>query len=171
MNEFDHKVQDQMIGNSPKRKSRMSSSEVISIMILFQLSACRNFKSFYLLYVKKHLKAEFPGTVSYNRFVELQKQVVLPLAVFAKTCCLGDCTGISFIDSTPLRVCNNKRIFNHKVFQGIVTRGKSTMGYFYGFIRLCCMNKSSKKKHSYGLIAIGLSHLFTNRHTKACHYI
>ena len=37
--------------------------------------------------------------------------------------------------------------------------------------RLCCMNKSSKKKHSYGLIAIGLSHLFTNRHTKACHYI
>ncbi len=36
---------------------------------------------------------------------------------------------------------------------------------------LCCMNKSSKKKHSYGLIAIGLSHLFTNRHTKACHYI
>ena len=37
--------------------------------------------------------------------------------------------------------------------------------------RLCCMNKSSKKKHSYGLIAIGLSHLFTNRHTKTCHYI
>ncbi len=112
MIEFDHKVYGQMIGNVPKRKPTMSSSEVISIMILFQLSACRNFKSFYLLYVKRHLRDDFPRTVSYNRFVELQKQVVLPLAVFAKTCCLGECTGISFIDSTPLRVCHNKRIFN-----------------------------------------------------------
>lgn len=133
MIDFTHKVQSQMIGNPPKRKPTMSSSEVICIMILFQLSSCRNFKSFYLLYVKKHLHEEFPRTVSYNRFVELQKQVVFPLAVFAKTCCLGECTGISFIDSTPLRVCDNKRIFNHKVFKGIATRGKSTMGYFYGF--------------------------------------
>ena len=55
------------------------------------------------------------------------------MAVFAKTCCTGDCTGISFIDSTPLRVCRNKRIFNHKVFKNIATRGKSTIGFFYGF--------------------------------------
>jgi hypothetical protein len=61
--------------------------------------------------------------------VELQKQVILPMALFAKTCCLGECSGISFIDSTPLRVCKNKRIFNHKVFHGIATRGKSTMGF------------------------------------------
>lgn len=55
------------------------------------------------------------------------------MAVFAKTICTGECTGISFIDSTPIRVCRNKRIFNHKVFEGIATRGKSTMGYFFGF--------------------------------------
>ena len=65
--------------------------------------------------------------------VELQKQVILPMALFAKTCCLGECSDISFIDSTPLSVCKNKRIFNHKVFDGIATRGKSMMGYFYGF--------------------------------------
>lgn len=46
---------------------------------------------------------------------------------------LGTCTGISFVDSIPIRVCDNNRIFNHKVFQGIATRGKSTMGYFFGF--------------------------------------
>ena len=27
----------------------------------------------------------------------------------------------------------NKRIFNHKVFEGLANRGKSTMSYFYGF--------------------------------------
>jgi len=133
MIEFKREISKMIIGNAPKRKPTMSSSEVITIMILFQLSAVRNFKSFYLFYVKKHLQNEFPKTVSYNRFVELQKQVLLPVALFSKTCCLGECSGISFIDSTPLRVCKNKRIFNHKVFQGIATRGKSTMGYFYGF--------------------------------------
>jgi hypothetical protein len=133
MIEFSNSFQNYYLGNAPKRKPLMSDSEVISILILFQLSNTRNFKSFYNLYLKKHLKSYFPNTVSYNRFVELGKRIVLPLAIFTKTCCLGDCTGTSFIDSTPLRVCKNKRIFNHKVFNGIATRGKSTMGYFYGF--------------------------------------
>ena len=53
--------------------------------------------------------------------------------MFLKLSRLGQSTGISFIDSTPIRVCRNKRIFNHKVFDGIAQRGKSTMGYFFGF--------------------------------------
>lgn len=133
MIEFNNKITKNYLGNIPKRKPKMKHSEVITIMILFHLSSYRTFKSFYLEHIKVHLTDYFPQTVSYNRFVELQKQVVLPLAVFAKTCCLGKCTGISFIDSTPLRVCKNKRIFNHKVFKDIATTGKSTMGYFYGF--------------------------------------
>ncbi len=133
MLEFEAHLSAHLIGNKPKIEPKMVSSEVMTIMILFQLSGVRCFKWFYLKYVQKHLQDDFPKTVSYNRFVELQKQVVLPMAVFAKTCCLGNCSGISFMDSTPLRVCNNKRIFNHKVFDGIATRGKSTMGWFYGF--------------------------------------
>lgn len=131
--EFDQHLSKHLIGNTPKRKPRLSTSEVMTIMILFQLSGVRCFKWFYKQYVTKHLSEEFPQLVSYNRFVELQKKVVLHMALFAKTCCLGDCTGISFVDSTPIRVCKNKRIFNHKVFKNIATRGKSTMGYFYGF--------------------------------------
>jgi len=50
-----------------------------------------------------------------------------------KTCCLGECTGISFVDSTPIRACGNKRITQNKVFRDIATIGKSTMGWFYGF--------------------------------------
>lgn len=133
MLEFNSVMSKTSIGNKPKRKPRMSESEVISIMILFQLSGTKNFKCFYLGYVQKHLFSWFTKTVSYNRFVELQKKAVLALAIFTKTCCLGDCTGISFVDSTPIRVCNKKRIYNHKVFQDIATVGKSTMGWFFGF--------------------------------------
>jgi len=55
------------------------------------------------------------------------------MVIFLKVMRLGSCTGISIVDATTLRVCNNKRIFNHKVFAGIAQRGKSTMGYFFGF--------------------------------------
>lgn len=55
------------------------------------------------------------------------------LAIFVKTFCVGECTGISYVDSTPLRVCKNKRIGRHKVFKGIAEVGKSIMGWFYGF--------------------------------------
>jgi len=37
------------------------------------------------------------------------------------------------MDSTPLRVCKNKRISRNKVFEGIAKLGKSTMGFFFGF--------------------------------------
>lgn len=131
--EFEAEFERRALGKKPTRKPILSTSEVMTIMVLFQLSGFRDFKNFYNNYVRIHLRSDFPDLVSYNRFVELQKRALLPMAVFAKTCCSAPCTGISFVDSTPLRVCHNKRIFNHKVFDGIATRGKSTMGYFYGF--------------------------------------
>ena len=80
--------------------------------------------------------------MSYNRFVELEKTVALPLAIFIKKVLLGKCTGISFVDSTPLRVCRNQRIHIHKVFKGIAQRGKCSMGWFFGFkLHLICNEK------------------------------
>lgn len=119
--------------NKRNRPFKMSISEILTITVLFHLSGYRTFKHFYLYYVQKHLQKEFPDTVSYNRFVELMQANMLPLTLYMKTCCLGECTGISFIDSTPIRACKNKRIKNNKVFQGIATTGRSTMGWFYGF--------------------------------------
>lgn len=47
-----------------------------------------------------------------------------------------------WMDSTKLCVCHNKRIANHKVFAGIAQRGKSSMGWFYGFkLHLVCNDK------------------------------
>ena len=116
-----------------KRAFRMSDSEVITIMILFHLSHHRDLKFFYLNYIKNHCTGEFPNTVSYTRFVELQQKALVPMVLFLKSCCLGKCTGISIIDSTPIRVCHIKRERSHKVFKGIATKGKSTIGWFFGF--------------------------------------
>lgn len=81
-------------------------------------------------------------TVSYTRFVESQKIAAIPLAIFIKKVLLGKCTGISFVDSTPLRVCRNQRIHVHKVFKGIAERGKCSMGWFFGFkLHLICNEK------------------------------
>lgn len=131
--EFSKNFDSYLIGNKPKRTPKMNNSEVITILILFHFGGFRNFKHFYLFYVKKHMETEFPNTVSYNRFIELSHSVSIHMTLFLKTCCLGECTGISFVDSTPLRVCKNKRIKRNKVFKGIATTGKSTMGWFYGF--------------------------------------
>ena len=131
--EYSEIVAKSLIGNKAKRPSIMSQSEVITLAIIFQLSGFRTLKHFYIFYVKTHMKDDFPNTVSYNRFTELMQQNLMAMTLFLKTCCLGDCSGISFIDSTPVRVCKNKRIHNHKVFKGIATTGKSTMGWFHGF--------------------------------------
>lgn len=131
--EFFKTMNSHSLGNKSKRKPIMSTSEIITIMVLFHYGQYRNMKHFYLYYVKKHMQSDFPSTVSYNRFVELMQQSTLPMTVLLKTYCLGESTGISFVDSTPIRACKNKRIRNNKTFKGIATTGKSTMGWFYGF--------------------------------------
>ena len=102
------------------------------IAILFQHSHYRTFKAFYTEHVQQHLHTEFPQLVSYSRFVELLPTVVVPLLVYLQTQ-LGHCSGISFIDSTALAVCHNARIGQHRVFAVDARRGKTSVGWFYGF--------------------------------------
>ena len=81
----------------------------------------------------------FPHKLSYNSFWELEARVSVEMMMFLQICCLGRCTGISFIDSTSIPVCHNKRINRNKVFKDYVTRGKSTMGWYFGFkLHLIC---------------------------------
>jgi hypothetical protein len=101
-------------------------------MLLFHQSHCRDLKYFYLNRIRNR-KADFPQTVSYSRFVELQRKALLPMAVFLQVCCPGECTDILIIDSTPVRVCHIKRERSHKVFKGMAAKGKSTAGWFFGF--------------------------------------
>jgi len=115
------------------KSKTLSLSEVMTITIYFHLSGYRTFKTYYKEHVSTVLKPYFPKLVSYNRFVELMQEALIPLLLYMIKFRTGKCTGISFIDSTTLDVCNNRRIYSHKVFKGIAERGKSSTGWFYGF--------------------------------------
>ncbi len=78
------------------------------------------------------LRREFPHLPSYNRFVELMADVLQPIVAFMESRC-GKSDGITCVDSTPLRVCQNIRIPRHKTFVDEAGRGKSSTGWFYGF--------------------------------------
>lgn len=142
---FDATIKEKLISDGKVHRNKpckMSESEVATILVLFHLGGYRCLKHFYLQYVCKHMSNDFPKTLSYNRFVELQAKISLMLVCFLKMCRLGECTGVSFVDSTKLCVCDNKRIPRHKVFAGIAQRGKSSMGWFYGFkLHLVCNDK------------------------------
>lgn len=114
------------------RHTELSTSEMMTIVIHFHQSHFRTFKAYYQDYVLCHLRGEFPKLVSYNRFVELMGRALVPLMAYFVHC-KGRCTGISFVDATPLAVCHNRRIARHKVFEGLAARGKTSMGWFYGF--------------------------------------
>jgi hypothetical protein len=133
--EFEPMLNSKRIGKAKIRNtpSKLSMSEVMTIQIIFHHSGFRTFKDFYLGYVCIHLNDLFPKTVSYNRMTDLNSKSMLHLFAYLKSFGLGDCTGISFIDSTPLRVCDNRRIHQHKTFKGIAQRGQCSLGWFFGF--------------------------------------
>ena len=134
--EFEFEIQKKLLIDGKLRKERkckMSYSEIMTILIAFHASGYICFKHFYTDHISVYFKNEFPCLLSYNRFIELSQRVLLPLVLFLKIKVRGKCSGISYIDSTAIKVCHNKRIFNHQTFKGFAKRGKSTMGWFFGF--------------------------------------
>jgi len=109
-----------------RRDAKMSGSEIMCILVLFHLSHYRTFKDFYIECVQEDLNTYF-NLVSYNRFIEIQSSVVMELTAYLLSK-RGKETNLYYVDSTSLKVCHNKRIYRHKVFQGIAQRGKSSMG-------------------------------------------
>ena len=115
-----------------RRDSSLCLSEIMTILVLFHRSNYRTFKFFYNEYVCIVLRDEFPGLVSYTRFIELVSGAFVPLCAYLQHR-YGPATGISFVDSTPLKVCDNRRVHQHQVFKDLAQRGKTSMGWFYGF--------------------------------------
>ena len=114
------------------RETTLKLSEMLTIMVVFQYSPCKNFKYFYKHFLPYAHKRDFSALVSYERFVQLMPRLFIPFTLLLH-CLMGEKTGIYIADSTTLPLCHNKRIRRHKVFQGLAQRGKSTMGWFYGF--------------------------------------
>ena len=113
---------------------RLSITEIMTILIAWQMIGGESFKQFYTKVILQYHKPEFPNLVSYSRFVEVAPVATFPLIAllqFQKE--MSQHTGIYFVDSMKLVACHNLRIKQHKVFKDLAERGKSSTGWFYGF--------------------------------------
>lgn len=114
------------------KPSKLTTSEVMTIVIAFHRSGYRDFKTYYINHVCQYWRKEFPQLVSYTRMLKLLQSVLTPLCSYM-THRQAKPTGIAFVDATKIQVCHQLRIPRHKVFNGSAERGKGTMGWFYGF--------------------------------------
>ena len=133
--EYVMRGQDKQLGSGKARRQGQGElylSEIMTIIIHFHQSPYRDFKAYYTEHVQVYLRQEFPKLVSYTRFIELKSRPLTPFALYVQRC-LGYCTGLSLIDPTALAVCHNRRVHNHRVFEGLAQRGKTSVGWFYGF--------------------------------------
>ncbi len=133
------KISDKWINSSylsnstrkPTRSPEMSHSEILTIVLLYHQSPCKNFKYFYMSYLQ--LYKHDLNLSSYSRFAVLKARVLSYLVLLLEWYChLSKATGISYIDSTSIAVCHPKRICRNKVFGNIAALGRTTKGWFFG---------------------------------------
>ena len=110
----------------------LADSEIMTILVLYHSSRFKHFKAFYEGVVLTLLRSACPKAPCYAGFIALTNHVWVPLTVFLLTR-MGRRTGIYYIDSTPLPVCHPRRINRHRVFAGLAERGKTSVGWFFGF--------------------------------------
>jgi len=134
-NFLEKETQTKLLGENQirKRSYSLTMSEIMTITVFYHYSGYKTFKDYYLKNVVIHMQKEFKNLVSYNRFIELQRLAMVPMMLFFKSEGLSKCNGISFIDSTPLKLCHIKRQYSHKLFKNIASKGKTSVGWFYGF--------------------------------------
>ncbi|CAK6545073.1 MAG: Putative transposase [Candidatus Midichloria mitochondrii] len=82
------------------------------------------FKDFYLNCVQISFREELPKLISYNRFVELMRDAVIPLVILLN-CCKGKQTG-TLTQQKAGKVCHNLRTSRNKVLKGVAQRGKTS---------------------------------------------
>src|SRR3954467_13880501 len=86
-----------------RHAGRMSTSEIITLLLVLHSSGFKHLKSFYHGFAAPLLRGSFPGMPCYEHFVALQKSVFVPLVVFLHSH-LGTRTGLYYIDSTALAI-------------------------------------------------------------------
>jgi Transposase DDE domain len=109
----------------------LADSEIMTILIFFQSSGFRNFKTFYIHFLQKYWCDAFPNLPSYSWFIQIMKRVIFQLILFSQINS-GRKTGIYYIDSTCLPTCHIKRSKRHKTFEEIAKYGKTSVGWFFG---------------------------------------
>ena len=126
-------------GKTSGRPHNLTISEAVTISLYRFLFPWTDFKHYYS-FVKNYHDKDFDDLPHYDNMLTQQKQL-LPffiqllgvLIAINRAAFKNKSMRIMFIDASPLPVCVNKRIFNHKVAKKAAKRGKSSMGWFFGF--------------------------------------
>ena len=95
------------------RPGYLSLSEMMLIEVLYHFSHDKNFKYFYLHDILGRHRNKFNKLPCYDRYVASKKKLFMPLSILLHSLS-GERTGLYFADSTPIKVCHNKRINNLK---------------------------------------------------------
>lgn len=115
------------------RKPTLTISELATISIVFICSDCHSFKGFYRIFKHTHFFSKLPEYSRLLRDVKgVSPQIVFLLHIFMAMNRAESTGKVMILDTVALPVVNNKRIFGYSVTE-FAARGKSSMGWFYGF--------------------------------------
>ena len=114
-----------------RRDGILSICELMTIVLYFYLSPCRDFKNYYLYYLSHKYRGYFT-LPCYSRIIQLWPRLIIPLAIMMQLL-KGQNSGIYFIDSTKLAICHRKRTSSNRVFGKVARVGMSSYGWFMGF--------------------------------------
>jgi hypothetical protein len=126
-----------------QRSGKLALSEKLTILVFYHLSYYKDFKHYYLFGICNEHRRAFRSLPCYDRFIQIIPSLFLPLCILLHSI-KGKQTGIYFMDSTKIKVCDNKRISRNKVFENLAQRGKSSMGWFFGFKLHIVVNHKSE---------------------------
>jgi len=116
---------------SRARTAHLSISEITFIAIWYKCSHFTNFKAFFT-WLKQDKRYLFKYLPCYQRMIHLINMHQLALHALHVALMKGQRSQYLWIDSTTLPVYKNQRIQRHKSLARIASRGKSSMGWFYG---------------------------------------
>ena len=115
-----------------RRVGKLSMGEQLLIVILYHLEGFKNFKYYYKYAIEIKYKSLFKEVPCYDRFIQIMPKLLVPLSILLQ-CLFGELRGIYFLDATKLSICHGRREKRNKVFSNIAEKGKTSMGWFFGF--------------------------------------
>ena len=117
----------------PQRK--LSLEQIVALNIYRFHFKTGDLKNYHKM-IRELMSDKVPNLPNYENFMKAtNKSTVFILAFmnFLMEMNRKKESEIHYMDSTPITVCMNHKIYSHKVTKGIARRSKSTKGWWYGF--------------------------------------
>lgn len=117
----------------PKRK--LSLEQIVALNIYrfhFKIGDLKNYHKM----IKELIQDKVPNLPNYENFMKTTNKSTIFIFAFLNFLMQMNRTKgsrIHYMDSTPISVCQNYKIYSHKVTKKIARRSKSTKGWWYGF--------------------------------------